>query len=680
MGNRARIYKDASKPAAERVADLISDMTLDEKVSQLCTWWHTPYYMSDFEGALEKTLKHGLGAINWLIPGFAPEENVKVMNRIQKYALEETRLGIPVLFCGEALAGGLFYGATYFPTAIGLASTWEPELIAEMCRIVQTQMFEYGVRLVYSPVLDIARDPRWGRIGETYGEDPYLASQLGKAFVKAMQGNDLTRGVACTGKHFLGYAAGEGGINKGAVSIGQRELYEIYARPFEAVIRDSEVKAIMNSYCVIDNVPVASSKEILTNLLKKKLGFKGVVFSDSAAIEQLVTRNRSAGNFEEAAIRAITAGIDIAISEPPVYLFLKDAVESGKINETVIDESVKKVLKLKFELGLFENPYAPGEVNKVVYTVQNNIQAYKTAVKSLVLLKNDGKLLPLAKDKASIAVIGPNADCIRCFFGGYSSVAMRELTVAAFSGRADDKEQANAVAYGKYGDPQDMDSFAHYFYPDCISVYEAIKETVSGKTHLNYAKGCGITDKSTEGFEEAVKAAAKSDVAIVVLGGIEGMGPDTTCGEGRDRMNLSLPGVQQELLEEVYHTGTPIVLIVISSNPMDLTWAQDHIPAIIQAWSPGQAAGNAIADVLFGKEVPGGKLPLTMLKGVGQIPLYYNRKPVFEDPNCVTAYVDGPNGYLYPFGHGLSYTEFEYSGLTLQAGKRMQVAVSHFHL
>lgn len=658
-------YKDSDATTEERVLDLLPRMNLEEKVAQLCTWWHTNFFMSDFNGALEKTLKNGLGGINWLIPGFAPEENVKVMNQIQQYAMEKTNLGIPVLFTGEALAGGLFYGATYFPTAIGLASTWEPELIEEMCRIVKLQMIEYGVRLVYSPVLDIARDPRWGRIGETYGEDPYLASQMGKSFVSAMQSEILSKGVACTGKHFLGYSIGEGGINKGIVNIGSRELYEVFARPFEAIIRDSGVRAIMNAYSVIDNVPVASSKAIMTDLLKQKLGFDGVVFSDDGSIQQLMTRNHSASSYEEAAVRAIKAGIDVDISEPPVYPLLNDAVKKGILDEETLNTAVEKVLTLKFDLGLFEHPYAEGNVKKTVYTTKNHAQAYRTAVKSLVLLKNDENILPLHHETTSVAVIGPNADNIRCFFGGYSSPAMRELTTSAFSGDKDDKEYDESVSYGKYGDSNDSDSFTRYFYPDTVSVLQAIRNIMSPNTIVQSVKGCELTFKSDERFDVAINAVKGSDVTIVVLGGIEGMGKDTTCGERRDRVNLSLPGCQQQLLEALCSVGNPVILVVISSNPLDLTWAKDHVQAILQAWSPGQAAGNAIADVLFGIESPGGKLPLTMPKHSGQIPIYYNRKPIFEDIDCAMDYIDGPNGCLYPFGHGLSYTEFAYGNLEI---------------
>lgn len=666
MSNHANRYKDASRPTTERVADLLANMTLEEKVAQLCMWWHTNFFMPDFDAALEKTLQNGLGGINWLIPGFAPEENTSVLNRIQQFTVEKTRLGIPVLFTGEALAGGLFYGATCFPTAIGLASTWEPELIDAMCRIVREQMVEYGVRLVYSPVVDIARDPRWGRIGETYGEDPYLVSQIGIAYVKAMQGTDLKQAVACTGKHFLAYAAGEGGINKGAVSIGYRELYEIYARPFEAVIRDGGVRAIMNSHSVIDNVPVAGSRAILTDLLKNKLGFYGVVFSDAGVVEQMMTRNQSAATLEEAVVRALKAGIDIEISEPPVYSCLKDSVENGSLDVSFVNDAVSKVLTVKFDLGLFENPYAGGEVRKVVYTARNYAQAQITAVKSLVLLKNEGNLLPLSQDISSVAVIGPNSNGIRCFFGGYSPVAMRELTVSAFSRRLEDAEQVDNLAYGLYGDPSDPDSFAHWFYPDTKSVLQAISSIVSEKTVLHAAQGCTLAGEETGGFAGAVDAAGRSDVAIVVLGGVEGMGTGTTCGEGRDLVTVALPGVQQQLLEAVCSTGKPVVLVVISSNPLDLTWAKSHVSAIIQAWSPGQAAGSAIANVLFGLDNPGGKLPLTMIKNVGQIPLYYNHKPVFEGAESIAANVDGKYSCLYPFGHGLSYTEFVYSALVLQ--------------
>jgi beta-glucosidase len=311
------IYKDSSKPIDIRVEDLLSIMTIDEKLAQLSSRWHFPFFVPEVcDAMLPVFLKDGLGTISWLIPAFEPDENVKVMNKVQEYAVENTRLGIPVLFHGEALAGGMFYGASYFPTGIGLASTFEPELIAKMCSVIREQMYNYGVRIVFSPVLDIARDPRWGRIGETYGEDPYLASQMGKAFVSSIQGSDLKNGVAATGKHFLGYAAAEGGRNGGTANIGMRELREIYARPFEAVIMDSNVKAIMNSYGVIDNDPVAGSKGIMNRLLRDTLGFEGLTVSDYGTVESLLTRNRSARDKVDAAIQGITAGIDVELPPP----------------------------------------------------------------------------------------------------------------------------------------------------------------------------------------------------------------------------------------------------------------------------------------------------------------------------------------------------------------------------
>ncbi|HHW47403.1 MAG TPA: beta-glucosidase [Clostridiaceae bacterium] len=663
MTDNKPLYKDPSVPVEDRVEDLLSRMTLDEKIAQLVSRWHYEFFNEkEFDKKVSELLRDGLGTISWLLPPLDPEENVKVMNRIQKYAVEETRLGIPVIFHGEALAGGLFYGATYFPTAIGLASTWEPELISEMCSLVREQMYEYGVRIVFSPVLDIARDPRWGRIGETYGEDPYLASQMGMAFVKAMQGSDLTKGIACTGKHFLGYAAGEGGRNRNVASIGKRELYEIYARPFEAVIKNSKVKAIMNSYGVIDNVPVAASREILTGLLRKKLGFDGIVVSDYGAVAQLYAFNRSAKNLEDAAVQAITAGIDIEQPDPVAYPCLKDAIAKGIISEEVINSSVRRMLKLKFELGLFEQPYAPGDVKRAINRRECRELAYKLAVKSLVLLKNEDNILPLDKDIDEIAVVGPNAGHIRCFFGGYSPVAMREITPEALN-------SVEAKGNAQKAHCNEIDAFARQYYKNSISVLEAISEIVSKNTRINYAKGCELTGNAVDGFGEAIEAVRRSRVAIAVMGGIEGLGATTTCGEGRDSVDITLPGVQRKLLEELYNTGKPIILVIMSSRPLEISWEASKFPAVLQAWSPGEEGGRAVAGVLFGDEVPGGKLPVTTLRNVGQIPLYYNRKPIYGNIDTYAEYIDGNNEPLFPFGHGLSYTEFQYSDLVFEEDK-----------
>lgn len=684
MNNNYMIYKDSSKPINERIEDLLTRMTLDEKILQMQGMWSFPFINN--KGVNEPIMQHllnkGLGQVCWMGSLHSPTATVSFCNQIQKYAVEETRLGIPLIFHCESLAGMMVEGATSFPQAIGLASTWEPELIYEMGTTIKHQLISYGVRQALSPVLDVARDPRWGRIGETYGEDPYLVSQMGKAYISGLQGSNLEDGVIATAKHFLGYAACEGGKNRARLNIGKRELVDVYAKPFEAAIKDCKLGSIMNAYQEIDGVPVVTSKEILTDLLRGQLGFEGTVVADYYTTNHLVENNRVAKNPVLGAIDSIEAGLDIEFPQAFVYGdALKEAVQNKQVDESLINQAVKRLLKSKFELGLFENPYSKGDITTTINNSENKRLAQKIAAKSITLLKNENNVLPLSKHLSSIAVIGPSADSIRNMFGDYTTVGMSEGTtemeMMLEQGHADpDNPTMSAMMQmmGPYIDKlkkvkanPNKDYYAKSMYPDSMSIFDAVKNIVSDTTEVYYAVGCDIIDDHLDHINEAVKVAQKADVAIVVVGGIEGTSGQATSGENRDRAGIHLMGAQQKLIEEIYKTGTQMVLILLNGRPLAIPWAAEHIPSILEAWAPGERGGYAIADILFGDESPGGKLPITIPRSVGQIPIYYGQKPFHPQMNRLSNYIErDQNQPLYPFGHGLSYTQFKYTDLVIE--------------
>lgn len=616
-----------------RVEELISRMTLEEKIAQLGS---IPIgeLMENGKFSVEKArerLKNGIGQIT-RIAGWSrlePKEAAELANAVQRFLLENTRLKIPAIVHEECLTGFMANKATTFPQAIGLASTWEPELIERMTTVIRQQMRAVGAHQGLSPVLDVVRDPRWGRTEETYGEDHYLVACMGVAYIRGLQGDDLREGVVATAKHFAAHGFPEGGRNLAPVHLGPRELREVFLFPFEMAVKVAGVKSIMNAYHDVDGVPCAASKKLLTDILRGEWGFDGIVVSDYGAIDMLRTVHHVAADKTEAAIKALIAGIDVEL--PGVNCYgepLLRAVREGFISEAVIDEAVRRVLRVKEMLGLFDNPYVDPEKAPAVFdTPEQRALALEIARKSIVLLKNDG-LLPLRKDLKSIAVIGPNAASTRNLLGDYTFTAHLSL-------------ERDAVPV--------------------VSILDGIKSKVSEGTVVRYAKGCDVTGDSKEGFAEAVEAARNSDVAVVVVGGKSGLSPSDTSGEHRDRAELGLPGVQEELVEAICETGTPVVVVLVNGRPFSIEWIAERVGAIVEAWLPGEEGGNAVADVLFGDYNPGGKLPITFPRTVGQIPINYNRKPVsFRD------YVFTKGSPLFPFGHGLSYTRFEYSDLKVE--------------
>ncbi|MFX1393723.1 MAG: glycoside hydrolase family 3 N-terminal domain-containing protein [Promethearchaeota archaeon] len=665
------LYLNHSQPIEKRVEDLISRMTIKEKVAQLGSQYATSLIKRNepSQEKMKRLIGQGVGQVTRIagMMNVEPEESVKIANGIQKFLKENTRLGIPAIIHEECLCGYTAKRATVFPQIIGLASTWEPELITAMTKKIGEQMRVVGAHQGLSPVLDIARDPRWGRTEETFGEDPYLVSRMGVAYVNGLQGDSLKEGIIATGKHFLGYGLSQGGRNWGPSFIPKRELLEVFAKPFEAAIQESNIGSIMNSYSEIDGIPCGISREILTNLLRNKLGFKGMVVSDYVTIELNCRMHRVASNSTEAAILAFNAGLDVELPRTAGYgrLFVK-AVEKGKVSEEALNQAVNRILTKKFELGLFENPYVDEDqekIAKVFSNPENKKLAREIARKSIILLKNDDNLLPLKKDIKSIAVIGPNANNVRNLLGDYTYVGQFEATISNATGVSELDEEQEALFKQLFND-KDPDTYTRNSY-EIISVLEAIKEKVSKDTKINYAKGCEIQSNDKRGFKEAIELAKKSEVAILIMGEKAGLTKECTSGESRDRSSLNLPGVQKDLVQEIYAIGIPIVLILINGHPLSISWEKENIPSIVEAWLPGEEGGKAVADVLFGDYNPGGKLPISVPRSVGQIPIYHNCKPTGGVSVWAWNYVEENTTPLFPFGYGLSYTQFEYDNLVI---------------
>ncbi|MBI9051687.1 MAG: glycoside hydrolase family 3 C-terminal domain-containing protein [Anaerolineaceae bacterium] len=646
------------KSNKQRIEELLNKMTLDEKIAQIGSYW---YYMLQTNAELDmnivqEKLGNGIGQIT-RIGGASthdPVKTTKIGNQIQRYLVENTRLGVPALLHEESCAGAMILGGSIFPEMIGLASTFQPELAQKMTEQIRKQMMAIGARQALAPVLDVSRDPRWGRTEETFGEDPSMVSQFGVAYIKGLQGEDLCKGVAATGKHFVGHALSQGGMNCNPVHMGMQDVYDVYLPPFQAAIRDAKMATIMNAYPEMDGEVVAASKRILTDLLRGELGFDGLVVSDYEAVLMIHNFHYMTDSLAEAAKLALEAGIDVELPEVVCYGEpLKAALEAGDINMEVLDTAVERHLKTKFELGLFDNPYADeGTVLDVFETAEQRELARDIANRSMVLLKNDG-LLPLKQSLGTLAVIGPNADNGRTQQGDYSYAATRELM--AFSA-----PQNSCFLNMDEGEIASHDV-------KMVTVLEGIKQ-VAGNTKVVYAKGCTNQGEDRSGIPAAVEAAEQADVVVLVLGDYSGLTPFCTTGEFRDSADLLLPVVQRELTDAIIATGKPVVLVLINGRPVAMPDLMDKMNAVLEAWIPGEEGGYAVADVLFGKVNPGGKLPLTIPRHVGQLPIYYNHKPSGNKSHMFINYVNESVQPLYPFGFGLSYTTFAYADLQISKG------------
>lgn len=645
---RLDIYENPRAAVERRVEDLLSQMNLNEKTCQTATLYGYKRVLQDELPTPDwknQIWKDGIANIDEHLNGWAAgsksiyandiKKHVWAMNETQRFFIEETRLGIPVDFTEEGLRGVAFPIATSFPSALGMGHTWDPALVREMGRITAREARALGYTNVYAPTLDVSRDQRWGRVEDTYGEDPYLASRLAVAMVKGLQENYT---VASTGKHFAVYSVGKGareGQARTDPQISPREIENLLLPTFKTAIKEGGMLGVMSSYNDYDGIPVTGSKYWLTARLRNDFGFKGYVVSDSAAVEFLYDKHAVAADMKDAVRQVIEAGLNVKtnFTRPEDFILpLRELVKEGKVSMKTLDSRVRDVLRVKFILGIFDHPYVTdaGATERIVNSAEHKQIALRAAHKSMVLLKNEKNILPLSKEIRSIAVIGPNAD--------------------------DD-----STARYRYG-PSAVKG---------VTVREAIQNKFGNRIKINYAKGCEITDAhwpETEVLPEpltkeelseiskAVEAARNSDVAVVVLG--DSM---RTVGESASRTSLDLPGHQLELVQAVYATGKPVVVVLINGRPMSINWVNRFVPGILEAWFPGAQGGTAIADVLFGDYNPGGKLTMTFPKTVGQIPFNFPTKPKAQWEGERTRV----NGALYYFGHGLSYTAFAYSNLRI---------------
>jgi beta-glucosidase len=657
--------------SAPSISVLLAEMTLDEKLAQITSFW-VHEIQDGRELSREKAIKlmpHGIGQIT-RIGGdstLEPAAAARFANQAQTYLVKETRLGIPAIVHEECCAGLMTLGSTIFPEMLGLAASWQPELAEKMTDVIRQQTRRVGAHQGLAPVLDVAREPRWGRVEETFGEDPLLVSHFGVAYVRGLQGQSLKDGVMATGKHFIGHSLSQGGLNCNPVRAGWNEIWNDLMLPFQAAITEANIASMMNAYPDLDGEVVAASRHILTDILRGKLGFDGIVVSDYEAIPMINFFHRQAETEAEAGVLSLNAGIDVELPTRRCYGDnLKAALEAGTLSLDVLNATVARILTKKAELGLFENPFVDeNNVLEIFETPAQRQLARQLAEKTLTLLKNDGDLLPLPKTLSKIAVLGPLAASARAHLGDYSYAAVTELSrlspMPGVSFEAANFDQAHVDAHS----------------PRVPSLLDSIR--AMEEAEILYAPGCKLTDPDQSGFAAAVKAAEEAEVVILALGDISGLTPDATCGETRDSSTLRLPAVQEALLQAVAATGKPIVVVLFSGRVIALTDVAAQAAAILEAWIPGEEGGPAVAAALFGEFNPGGKLPITFPRSVGQIPVYYNHKPSAGRSNWYGPYLSEETSPLYPFGHGLSYTRFAYSGLTIsraQAEPGSEVEIS----
>lgn len=654
------IYKQASASVEDRIEDLLDRMTLEEKVGQICCplGWEMYTKVSSDSVTISELFKKQMSvaplgsywavlrADPWtqktLETGLNPELSAKALNALQKYAVENTRLGIPILFAEECPHGHMAIGTTVFPTSISQASTWNRDLIYQMGKVIGLEARSQGANIGYGPVLDISREPRWSRVEETFGEDPYLTGCLGTAFVQGMQGDDIKDGahVYSTLKHLAAYGVPRGGHNGNPADIGMRALLNEYLPGFRQAVEEGKAATVMTSYNSIDGIPCTSNSFLIDSLLRKQWGFEGFVYSDLASIDGVAETHHVAVDLQDAAVQSVKAGTDMDLGAKS-YSTLVKAVKDGKIEEEYIDRAVANVLRLKFQMGLFENPYvSPERARQVVNCDEHKQLARQVAKEGTVLLKNNG-LLPLKKNLKKVAVIGPNADVMYNYLGDYTAPQEREKIVTLLDG---------------------------------------IKNKLP-KAKVEYVKGCAIRDTTQSNIQAAVEAARKSDVVILAVGGSSardfktkyihtgaatvakdsGILPDMECGEGFDRATLNLLGDQEKLIKAIAQTGKPLVIVYIAGRPLNMNLAENVSDALLMAWYPGEQGGNGIADVLFGDYNPSGRMPVSVPRNEGQIPVHYSQ-------GVQRDYMDSPGTPLYSFGYGLSYTKFEYSDMKLSAG------------
>lgn len=655
------LYKDASKPIPARVEDLLKRMTLEEKVAQMVTIWEHKGRIQtaagDFDPAkasaafpnglgqiarpsdrrgVEAPAAGGAGAAGAAagVPNRTAAETARYINAAQRWSVENTRLGIPMIMHEEALHGYVAPGATSFPQSIALASTFDPALVERIFSVAAREMRARGANLALAPVVDVTRDLRWGRIEETYGEDPHLVSEMGLAAIKGFQGTTLPLKpdkVFVTLKHMTGHGQPENGTNIGPANISERTLRENFFPPFERAVKELPVGAVMASYNEIDGIPSHANKWLLDDVLRKEWGFKGAVVSDYFAIREMMTRHKMFADIKDAAVRAIDAGVDIETPDGEAYVHLPELVRAGKVTQAQIDTAVRRILTMKFQAGLFENPYADEAAAQAKTNTPAAIAlAREAAARAMVLLKNDQQILPLDAGRIDrMAVIGTHARDTP--IGGYSDIP------------------------------------AHV-----VSVLEGIQEAGKGQFEVDYAEGVRLTKSrswsadtvdliepeiNAKLADEAVRTAKKADVIVMVLGDNEQLSREAWADNHLgDRSSLDLVGPQNELAKRIFALGKPVVVILLNGRPLAVNYLAENAPALVEGWYLGEQTGHGVADVVFGRVNPGGKLPVTVARHVGQLPMFYNHKPTSR-----RGYLFDTIKPLYPFGYGLSYTSFDVS-------------------
>ncbi|KWX72252.1 glycosyl hydrolase family 3 [Paenibacillus riograndensis] len=691
-------YKDPSRPSAERAEHLLGLMTLEEKAAQLVqpfgwqAYEHTDGEITLTEDFKRQVAETGIGSLYgmlradpWtgvtLASGLSPRQGAEAVNALQRYAIENSRLGIPILIGEECSHGHMAIGATVFPVPLSLGSAWNVDLYREMCRAVALETRSQGGTVTYSPVLDVVRDPRWGRTEECFGEDAYLISELAVASVEGLQGESLSsqESVGATLKHFVGYGSSEGGRNAGPVHMGWRELLEVDLLPFKKAVEAGAV-SIMPAYNEIDGVPCTTNTALMEDILRGAWGFDGLVITDCGAIEMLAAGHDVAEDGLDASVQAISSGIDMEMSGAMFGKHLVNAVRTGKLAEGILDRAVQRVLELKFKLGLFEQPYAdPDAAEQFIGSVKHRELARRLAAESIILLKNEGGTLPLSGGKGGAGSAGSSSSSGKDgsatgtdSVGGIGGVGNSGIggsgKVAVIGPNAD----APYNQLGDYTSPQQRSSI--------VTVLDGVRSKL-GAERVLYAPGCRIKGDSREGFEAALACAEQADTVVMVLGGssardfgegtidlktgaskvTEHSWSDMDCGEGIDRISLALSGVQLELAQEIHKLGKPLVVVYINGRPVSEPWIEEHAHAILEAWYPGQEGGHAVADILFGDVNPSGRLTISWPKDAGQLPVYYNGKR-----SRGKRYLEADSQPRYPFGFGLSYTSFSYSDLKVE--------------
>jgi beta-glucosidase len=639
-------YKNPKLSIRERVADLLSRMTLEEKVEEIAGGFHYPGVIDPTGQFNDQNFRQAL--VNLHEPGniihtVSPHDRAVLRNAIQRYLREKTRLGIPALFLGEGLHGFMENGSTMFPQAIGLASTWDPELIHQVYTVVAGEASAVGVKQLLAPVVHIGREPRWGRVGESFGEDPYLISRMGVAAVRGFQGDQYMIGehhTLATLKHFAGYGQPEGGRNDAPCNFAERVLREAFFPGYKAPVQEAQVACVMAAYNEINGgVPCHINRWLLTRVLREEWGFDGYVTSDGGALQMLVDFHHVAPDFAAAARMALAAGVDFDLSNGAVYRTLVDQVKGGTVPESQVDAAAGRLLAAKFRAGLFENPYVDPDYAQQTTSSQPHCElALKAAQRALVLLKNEGNLLPLDPKKLrTVAVIGPNAAHVH--LGGYSRQPAHEVSI--------------------------LDGIRKRLEPGVKVIYEIGCDITVGEQGWRawYQNKVTLPDPATQPakIQPATEAAKQADAVILVIGGNE-----STCREAwsdihlGDRDSLDLIGAQNDLVKSILGTGKPTVVLLINARPLSINYVAEHAPAILEGWYLGQEGGTAAANVIFGDVNPGGKLPITFPRTVGDVPAFYNHKPSLHRP-----YLFEKPGPLFPFGWGLSYTTFKFSNLRL---------------